>query len=110
MGYSFCMPDLLGLQRSLINIIHQAVSESISLLFVGAIRVPIIVFFRLPQKAKHKRINILRSLMSAFDATTALIGNSGTFSIDAGIEMMNNKELCQVAMQTKSSYLLHHAT
>jgi len=48
--------------------------------------------------------------MSAFDATTALIGNSGTFSIDAGIEMMNNKELCQVAMQTKSSYLLHHAT
>mmetsp|Transcript_11076 Transcript_11076/g.24015 ORF Transcript_11076/g.24015 Transcript_11076/m.24015 type:complete len:244 (+) Transcript_11076:1567-2298(+) len=57
---------------------------------------------------KHKRIGVLHSVMSYFDAVTALIGNEDSCSIDASIERKTNEELYQIAEQTQSTYLMHH--
>ena len=59
-------------------------------------------------KTKHKRIGVLRSLMSYFDAVTALIGNADSCIIEARVEMKNSNELYEIAEQTQNTYLMHH--
>jgi len=81
-SYFFSVPDLKGLQQYIVR------------------------FFE--QMAKHKRLGVLHSVMSYFDAVTALIGNEDSCSIDAIIERKTNPELYQIAEQIQNSYLLHH--
>jgi len=47
--------------------------------------------------------------MSYFVACTALIGEKESCSIDARIEMKTNEMLRQIAEQSQSTYLMHHA-
>ncbi|KAL7550568.1 hypothetical protein ACHAWF_013807 [Thalassiosira exigua] len=64
----------------------------------------------LPHMAKHKRLSVLRSTMSIFDAVISLTGNGdrSSFNMDAGIEITTNDELYAIAQSTQNSYLLHH--
>mmetsp|Transcript_3115 Transcript_3115/g.6865 ORF Transcript_3115/g.6865 Transcript_3115/m.6865 type:complete len:754 (+) Transcript_3115:1916-4177(+) len=79
----FFLPDLIGLQQSLIKYMHQM--------------------------DKHRRINVLRSLMSCFNATIALIGNGDLCSLDdTKIEMKSNEDLYEIADQTQNTYLMHN--
>mmetsp|Transcript_26892 Transcript_26892/g.57652 ORF Transcript_26892/g.57652 Transcript_26892/m.57652 type:complete len:1336 (+) Transcript_26892:116-4123(+) len=81
-AFFFSISDAVGLQRNMISFMQQM--------------------------TKHKRINVLHSLMSYYDAVTALIGNGDSCSIDSRIEIKSNKELYHIANQTQNNYLMHH--
>lgn len=57
--------------------------------------------------SKNKRVGVLRSVMSYYDAVTSLRGNENT-NVDSRIDLKSNSELYQIAEQTKNPYLLHH--
>jgi len=78
----YSTPDLKALQKITVNFMHKM--------------------------ADNKRIGVLRSTMSYFDACTVLVGKLEPCTIDARIEIKTNKELYHGAMLTQNSFLVHH--
>lgn len=104
---TYVSPDLAALQENMRYYMHEAVSEQSvhGAQFSFWLPIPYMVSFC--QKDKHKRINILRNMMSFFDAVTALRGDRHQPDLILSCdEIKSNQELYEISVRTKNG---HHA-
>jgi len=78
LAFIICIPDLSDLQRKLINFLHQMVRSSVPILLTFLIQIAKASPFK---QVEHKRLGVLHSLMSCFDAVIGLIGTRNLCSM-----------------------------